>query len=157
MKRHIAYGVILVALLFAPVETMNISQLHPVQAVSVSCQWGKVVIETDTEDKGIGDTTALALENLKDTTGGIIYLDTAEYLLIGENAEDVAEDLRGVLKGNTKVCKANGVQDLPKAVEYLRIHKDLPRLKAWKRGDVLPVLSAYEKRFIFLKKVENNA
>ena len=157
MKRRLLYGVLLVALLFAPVETVNISHLHPVQAVSVSHQWGQVVIETDTEDKGIGATTELALQNLKDTTGGILYLDTAEYLLFTEDAQDVVQALREVLKDNVRLCKIVSPVNPKMAVDYLRTSKDLPRLSKWEMGDQLPVLDVFEACLIFLKKVVNSA
>lgn len=157
MKRHIMYGLILIALLFVPVDTMKIGQVHPVQVVSVCRQGEKVVIETDTEDRGVGITTEQALTNLQETTGGIIYLDTAEYLLLDENAEDVVEDLRSVLKGGTRLCKIKKAIHPKETVNYLRANEKLPKLRQWKTGDKLPVLDTFEDRLIFLKKVENSA
>ena len=157
MKRRVVYGLLLIALLFAPVDTVNISLLRPVQVIALSRQDGLTVIQTDTEDRGVGVTTAQALQNLKDTTGGILYLDTARYLLFTEEAQTVAEELRGLLKNSTRVCKIEEVPQMKSVAEYLRPQRDLPRLDRWKTGDSLPALAVFEDRMIFLKKVENKA
>ena len=157
MKRIIIYIAILAALLAAPVEPLKLGELVPVQVVSVQKEGDWTVIETDTGDKGIGADARRALENLKDTASGKIYLDTAEYLLLGESGEDAVEMLRGELKKTVRLCAIAKTMDLAETAKFLRVHGNLPKLKCWKKGTELPVLSTIGDALIFLKKVENNA
>ena len=157
MKRILIYIGILAALIAAPVERSDIGKLRPVQVVSVYKERNWVVMETDTEDKGYGGTVRQALQNLKDTSSGIIYLDTADYLLVGRDMEAAAEELRQELKDNVRLCIAAKPLDLASVSRYLSVQGDLPKLKAWSEGEELPVLSTFENSLIFLKKVENNA
>ena len=157
MKRIILYIGILALIVAAPVKPMDIEKLRPVQIVSVYKQSDWTVIETDTEDKGIGGTARQALQNMKDTSDGVIYLDTAEYLLVTKQTEEATRELMAELKPSVRMCKTTGVEDLKKAVLYLKTHGGLPKLKAWVKGAELPVISTFGDSFIFLKKVENNA
>ena len=157
MKRVLIYIGILAALIAAPVKSSDIGKLRPVQVVSVYKENVWTVLETDTEDKGYGGTVQQALQNLKDTSNGIIYLDTADYLLLTKDTEHAAEQLRQALKENVQVCMTAGSVDLKKASQYLSAHGDLPKLKHWAEGAELPVLSAFGDSLIFLKKVENSA
>ena len=102
MKRLMIYLGILALLLAAPVESVDIGKLLPVQVISVRKENGWVVLETDTENVGMGGTAVQALQNLKDTASGIIYLDTAEYLLAAEEAREEAQEIISYLKRNIK-------------------------------------------------------
>ena len=157
MKRMLLYIGILAALLAVPVERLDVGKLHPVQVVSVSKENGWVVIQTDTGDRGIGETGEQALKNMEETTSGVIYLDTAEYLLLSKDAEDALTQLRTALKPKTGICYAEEGIDLKEAGKFLSAHAELPRLKEWKKGQELPVITTFRKRLTFLKKVENNA
>lgn len=148
MKRILIYIAVIVALYFAPVKGADIGNLHPVEVVLVYKEADQVVIATDTEDVGKGTDGLSALENLKATTPGTVYLDTAEYLLIGEDAQDVAEQLRGCLKKSVKVCMADKSVKLTDCTKYLSVHGRLPRLKDWETGDNLPYLQVFDERFL---------
>ena len=143
--------------LAAPVKPMEIEKLRPVQIVSVYKENDWTVVETDTGDIGIGASVEQAVQNMKDTSGGVIYLDTAEYLLLTKETEETAERLRAELKPSVGICLMTGVEDLQKAVLFLQSHGELPKLKEWKKGRELPILSSFGESFIFLKKVENKA
>ena len=157
MRRIILYIGILALVVAAPVKPMDIEKLRPVQIVSVYKESNWTVIETDTEDKGIGGTARQALQNMKDTSNGVIYLDTAEYLLVTKQTEEATRELIAELKPSVRMCMTTGVEDLKQAVLYLKAHGGLPKLKAWVKGAELPVLSTFGDSLIFLKKVENNA
>ena len=157
MKRILLYIVILAAMLIVPVKRLDVGKLRPVQVVSLYKDDGRVVIETDTGDFGIGATATQALRNMEETTVGVIYLDTARYLLLTKNAEDAGEELRSVLKPDTRICYIEPEIDLEEAGGYLAAHGDLPRLCRWKKGEDLPVLTTFRKRLTFLKKVEKRA
>lgn len=157
MKRILLYAAILSALLAAPVKRLDVGKLRPVQVVAVYKENQWVVIETDTGDYGIGATAEQALCNMEDTTAGVIYLDTAQYLLLRKGAENEAEQLRKVLKPDTRLCYAQEEIDIMQTGKFLAAHADLPKLKDWKKEQDLPVLTMFRKRLTFLKKVENNA
>ena len=156
MKRILIYIGILALLLAAPVESSDIGKLRPVQVVSVYQENTWVVMETDTDDRGYGSTALQALQNLKDTSNGIIYLDTAEYLLLSKDTMGAAEQLRKELKDNVRLCIAAEPLDLAEVSQYLSVQGELPKLKNWSQGQKLPVISTFGGSLIFLKKVENN-
>lgn len=148
MKRILIYIAALAALAFLPVEGTDIGKLRPVEVVQVYRQDDTVVIATDTGDVGKGTDSQTALANIIATTPGIIYLDTAEYLLIAEGAEDVAAELRAALKKSVQICMADKEIDLALAAKFLPAHGKLPRLKAWRQEEKLPYLRAQQDRLV---------
>lgn len=157
MKRILIYIGILAVVIAAPVRSSNIGKMKPVQVLSVYKEYDWVVVETDTQDKGVGGTVKQALQNLKDTASGIIYLDTSEYLLLTDDTLGAVEDLRQELKKSTQLCMIAKPVDLPEAAKYLSVHGKLPKLRHWNRDQELPVLSTFGDALIFLKKVEKSA
>ena len=157
MKRIVLYVLILAAMFALPVERTDVGKLRPIQTVSISKNGGWTILRTDTEDIGMGKTVQEALDNLKATTPGVVYLDTAVFLLVAEEAQDSIQDLRQVLRKNVKVCVADRGIDPVKATEYLAAHDNLPKLKHWEEGMQLPVLELYNQQEIILKKVEKRA
>lgn len=157
MRRILCYAAILALVLALPVEKSDVGKLRPVEVVSIYKEGKLYVMQTDTADQGVGTTAQQALESLKATSSGIIYLDTAEFLLLSEGAEDAAEELRQQLKSSVRLCRTEEPVDLPKAAKFLSVHGDLPSLKEWETGTQLPLLSTFGDSLIFLKKVENNA
>lgn len=148
MKKILCYIVILALLCAVPVERADVGKLRPIQTVSLSQKGELVILRTDTGDMGAGSTALQALNNLKATTSGIVYLDTAQFLLLAENAQAHAEELREVLHDNVKLCIADDTID-PKAVtQYLAAHNMLPKMKHWQRGEELPVLKQLGERLI---------
>ena len=157
MKRILLYILLMAAALMAPVECADVGKLRPIETVSVYRENDWVVLRTDTDDVGIGSTAMQALQNMKDSASGIIYLDTAEYLLVEKNAQDTAEELRSVLKDKVQLCLAAKEIEPADATKYLSAHGGLPQMKDWKSGQELPALMQYGERLIILKKVENSA
>jgi len=146
VRKGILYGVLLAAALLAPTDDVKLGKMKPVETVSIRTQEGRVLIETDTEDMGSGETFKEALKDLEKTTPGRIYLDTAQYLLIGEEAEGMVPELEAMLKDGTRLCKREGEVDMKTVGEYLRQHTPEMKLKNWKQGDRLEVLTAENGR-----------
>lgn len=115
------YIVILVAMLLAPLDRLDIAKLEPVEAVAVYMEDGQVVLQTDGESIGKGATAQEALANLKEKALSVIYLDTADYLLIGEGAEGAAQDLRQHLRKSVQTGKYNG-GNVKEEAKYLDVH-----------------------------------
>ena len=146
MKRIGIYIVIMAILLLVPIKGADMGKLRPIEVVFVYRSGEQIVLETDMGDRGVGATGADALQNLKDTTPGIIYLDTAEYLLMTADAQEAVEQLRQDLHKSVRVCTAELGVDLELAAQFLPVHGDLPQLKGWQIGADLPYLTSVGKR-----------
>lgn len=140
MKRIIIYCIILIAALAVPVERMDISHLEPIQAVYLYRDGDSIVLETDTEDQGMGKTVQEALADMKYKSSGIVYLDTAEFLLVSDNALDDIGQMQSVLKGSVRVCTWCGKGELTEAAKYMQAHKTGCRLDKWSPAVKLPNL-----------------
>lgn len=150
MKRIIIYVLILGVLLFVPLHGNDVGKLRPVEVVLLYRQGESVVIQTDTGDVGIGIDVDQALQNLKDTTPGYIYLDTAEYLLMTEQTQQDAEALREVFHKSLQLCLAEPGVDLELTARFLPAHGPFPKLKDWNPGDKLPFLTITGNRLRLL-------
>lgn len=130
--RRLIYLLILISLFSTPVEREDVAKLLPIRAVAVYMDGDAVVLETDTEHLGRGSDCLQALENLQATTPAVVYLDTAEFLLISPNATHCTEQLRSFLKPAVKVCVCEAAGKVEYTAEYLDVHGNLPKLKDWK-------------------------
>lgn len=129
--RILLYIVILGLLFLAPVERLDVAMLEPVQTVAVSVVGNTVILQTDTDNAGSGADAAAALLDLENTTPGVIYLDTAEYLLVTEDALNCVDTLRSSLSPSVKVSLWDGQGSVRSAAKYLGIRRDLPMLRDW--------------------------
>lgn len=131
--RRLLYAVLLVPLFFVPLNRVNVADLLPVAAVAVYMDGEQVVLETDSAHFGKGKTVEAALAALRKDTPAVIYLDTAEYLLVAPEAVAQVEGLRPYLKSTVKVCVCRAAGRVQDAMKYLEIHGELPKLKDWKQ------------------------
>lgn len=152
MKRCVFYLLILAVVFVIPVERTDVGKLQPVQTVAVSYNGGRYVIATDTGGKGEGINLPAALEDLANTTPAILYLDTAEFLLVSENAVEAVEELRQYLKNRVEIYYFSGNPNLEDVSKYLSVHGTGTKLKDWKIGDKLPVLNVRNDRIEILSK-----
>ena len=136
--RKLLYIAILLSLFFAPLEKADVAKLLPMEAVAMYMEAGQVVLETDTQNIGKGISVDQALQNLKDTTPAIVYLDTAKYLLLSDDAVSYAEDLRRYLKSSVEVARWNAKGKVKDAAKYLSVHGETVQFKRWKAEDYLP-------------------
>ena len=134
MKRGILYLAVLSIMLLSPMERTDLGKLKPVETVLIYEDRGRVVLETDTEDRGSGATVELALRDMKENSSGVIYMDTADYLLLGEGAESWVPELRGLLKGKVQVCMAEKEVDIRLAGSFLAVHKPKWTIDTWTLG-----------------------
>lgn len=130
--RKLIYLIILGLLVMTPVKRLDIANLQPVQTVAIYTEPGAVVLETDTHSIGRGVSVTEALANLEDNTPGVIYLDTAEYLLVSKDAEGYVDALRKYLKPSVKVGFWEVGEGIDMAAKFLSEEKNLPKLKKWK-------------------------
>lgn len=132
------YIVILSALFFMPVQHAEIASLEPIQGVWMHLENGNIVLQTDTEDKGVGDTVENALADMKKNSSGIIYLDTAQYLFTSETAQSQIQALQTVVKGSVMLCQWDGQGSVDEAVKYADSHKIGLPIRKWTEGSKLP-------------------
>ena len=147
MKRIVSYILILVAVLFLPTKAVDVGKLRPVQTIAVYTSGSGYRILTDTMDSGFGKTMPMAIEDLKATTPAVIYLDTAQYLVV--NDEVAIEELYPYLNDHVKVCLSVGEPHMENISSFLTAHADGPTVKAWKNGAKLPVLNCSDGRMSF--------
>lgn len=143
----------LIVIIFAmvgwlPLKATDVGQLKPVEVVCVGSKGDTVYILTDTDDCGFGKDLSEALEDLKKTTSGYVFLETAEYILLGKSAENMAEELREHFRSGCNVCFVNGEVPLKDAAAFLRVHVPSVTLQQWQVGGIAPdILQTIGGRF----------
>ena len=125
------YALIVIFTFLAPVQRVDVADLLPIEAVAMYIDNGLVVLETDTKHLGKGETVAKALEDLKHKTSAIVYLDTAEFLIVSKDAEDHILDLKQYLKPKVGVFVGDGKERVKDMAKYLDIHGNTTMLKHW--------------------------
>lgn len=135
-----------VALMFAPSGTTDVGELLPVELLYIYKEESGIRVETDTENFGVGDNLTAALENLKATASGEIFLDTADYLIITKETVSLLPQLWEILRPATEVCL--GVNADAQAAAFLSAHKPGVTLNDIRSGGVsLPILIRTEERY----------
>lgn len=159
MKRILIYIALLAGAVALRPESADIGKLRPVQLVSVYREDEWVILETDTEDLGRGLSIHDAIKNLKETTPGVIYLDTADFLLVHRDTQNMIPELTAYLKGKVRVCIAEGDIPLTDASDYLAAHPPKTRIRDWYPEKQLEILQHQGERIILRisENSENNA
>ena len=139
------------AVLLLPVQGTDVGKLVPVELVYVHTEGELIKIATDQGETGAGATVADAIDNLKETTAGIVFLDTADYVLIDEAAKEELVVLKSHLKPTARVCVLNEDLDLKQVSEFLRVHKPRLKLGDSDQDSNLETLSSENGRFILNK------
>lgn len=135
MKRWIVIlGIFAAALALSPSSGVDAAKLHPIEAVYLYIEEGKLTVLTDTGDKGTGDDLEDALRDLKITTSGKVFMETAEYLLVTEETRMYIEELYEELRPACGVCMVKGQPEMEPAVKYLSSHQPESTLKDYRTG-----------------------
>lgn len=141
MKRGILYLAVLSIMLLHPTERADLGKLKPVETVLIYEDRGQVVLETDTEDQGRGETPQMALRDMREKSSGIIYMDTADYLLVAEGAESWIPELGKLLKGKVRICMTEKEVDIGDAGSFLAVHKPGCTMETWSPDAKLQLLT----------------
>lgn len=129
--RKALYVALLIPLLFVPLRRTNVADLLPIEAVAIYMDGNRVVLETDTQHKGVGENAEKALSELQENTPAVVYLDTVKYLLVAQDAVEQVEDLLPHLKSSVKVRMCDAAGRVEEAMKYLEIHGGFTPLKTW--------------------------
>ena len=124
--RTIIYICILVVLFFVPLDRVNISDLLPIEAVSIDVVNDNIIVETDLGNVGVGRTVSDAVKNLKDNTPAIVYLDTVKYLVVSTDANMYAEEFKQWIRSGVDVYVGDITGSVEDVLAYLKAHRKLP-------------------------------
>ena len=140
-----------------PLDATDVGQLKPVEVVCIGMAGDAVYVLTDTDDCGYGKDLTAAIEDLKRSTSGYVFLETAEYILLGEAAENMAEELGKHLRPGCSVCFISGEVPLKDVAVYLRVHEPAVTLQQWQSGGAVPdILQTIGGRFYLEAAKSNN-
>ncbi len=151
--KWLLYLLVLGAVFLVPTERSDVGKLQPIEVVCVSAEGDSVIIETDTGDLGKGQSVDEALADLKRTTAGIVYLDTAEYLLVRDGAQDLIADLGKYLHKKVRLCMVEGDGELADAAAFLDVHNPEQTMRDYS-GELGEKLVEKDGRFHLEKKNE---
>ena len=123
MKRLFGYLLVTVLALSVPEYSSDVGKLIPVETVLLRLEGNTVVLETDTGHYGIGTGVREAIVDMKETAEGVLFLDTADYLLLGKESGPWVGELKPYLKGKVLACAMEEKADLKMVTAYLAAHK----------------------------------
>lgn len=145
MRRWILYFIIFIVVAITNVPGFHgtdVGQLLPVEAVRLSSMNGMVILETDTGDSGIGVDVEAAIRDLKATTSGNVFLETADYLIVEPGCEDLMVQIQLHVHPSCDVCAEERKTDLEETVKFLSVHKPGVTLQEWIGGSAeMPTLT----------------
>lgn len=125
----------------------DVGRLQPVQVVVLSNRDDGVQLQTDTADLGTGENVQQAVMNMKEQSSAMVFLDTAEYLLIEPGAEVWLSQLREHLRPSCNLCYVTAAVDPEQAGKYLQQHEPKFTMTHYAAGERrLPYLISEEGR-----------
>lgn len=129
-------------------QEMDIGKLQPVELIHIYKETNAVVVRSDAGDLGIGNTLPLALEDMKQTATGEVFLETIDYVLISEDMKAAIPELQDVIRPAAHILVASGRINPKDAGEYLNIHPTEVTLKDCMMGSaILPKLMTVGERY----------
>lgn len=156
MKRWLFYvaAIALVAITgYMPFSGSDVGMLQPIELIQISAGENEITVKTDTGDMGYGKTVSMAFADLKKSTAGKVFLDTADFLLIRPSALPYLMELTDILRPACKVCLVNDDLDLQAAAEFLRVQEDIFTLHRYRAGErEIPYLAVNEERMHLVSK-----
>lgn len=148
MKKWVGYALILAiipALSFGGFGGEDVGKLSPVQVVLLRFADENVQLLTDTEQIGIGADAEKAIMNMKETSASGVFLETADYLLLEQDAEAWLPQLRQYLRPSCHICYVTGDIDPKQAGQFLQLHEPALTLTDYEAGERhLPLLISKE-------------
>ena len=109
--------------------------LEPVSLVRVEKLETGILVETDTGTKGEGQDFLTAIADLHDGAASVVFLDTAEWLLLPDSESVSVEELLTVFRPSVRVCVWEGGAEWVVVASYLKIHEPTVTLAEIRAGD----------------------
>lgn len=137
MKKKLWYlllGLAALTLYLLPSPGQDAMTIRPVEVVCLTGEGNGVQILTDTGAAAGGTTLQDALERLHAEAAEEIFLDTADYLLIGEGCEDLLPEVMALLRPSCVVCRFRGKPQMEQVGRFLRQHRPTLTLARYRAG-----------------------
>lgn len=150
MKKWLFCGLLLAAipvLSYGSFGGEDVGKLRPVQVVLLQSGEDGVQVVTDAGEMGSGVDISRALNDLKLTSSGEVFLDTADYLLLEPGMEICLPQLQEYLRPSCNLCYVSGDTDLEQVAAYLQNHVPKFTLTQYQAGERrLPYLISDKER-----------
>lgn len=104
-------------------EKTDVADLIPVEVIRLQLDDSDISIETDEAGSGKGETLDAAIGDLKNKASGEVFLDTADYVLVGPDALHLIPSLKDILRPSCKLCVEDGKVDINQVAQYLKVHE----------------------------------
>ena len=148
MKKWIVYVLTLAVLLFPSQKGTELGKLRPVELIYASMEGETLLLRTDTGDLGVGYNLRQAEDELKNTAQGVVFMDTADYLIVTGETEALIPEFIKRMRPSAEVCRSNDPLDPAKAAEFLSAHPGKVTLQDCRAGEIgLPRLHVKKGRF----------
>lgn len=126
----------------------DVGKLQPAELVYIYKENDAISVCTDTGDLGSGETLPGALKDMQETSPGILFLDTVDYILITEETKNVIPELEEYFRPSSAVILATGTIDVERATRFLSVHEpDSPLTDCVTENVQLPKLMTAEERY----------
>ena len=137
MKRWVCVAGALLAIVLLGDQSspgMDVGMLKPVQIVVVKKVGENILVQTDTEDQGIGKDLPAAVETMKASASGEIFLETADHLLVEPACMDVLADAIQLLRPACTLCLIEGEPNMDTLGDFLKLHAPQVTLTEYRAG-----------------------
>lgn len=137
MKRWACIGGVLLAVVLLGNQSspgMDVGMLKPVQIVVVKKAGTNILVQTDTEDQGIGKDLSGAVENMKASASAEIFLETADHLLVEPECVVVLDDAMRLLRPACTLCLLEGEPNMETLGDFLKLHAPQVTLMEYRAG-----------------------
>ena len=127
MKRIVLFVILATALSltgFLPFESNDVASLIPVETLTVDLREGNVILKGK-DCQGLGADWQSALEDLRESGTGTVFLGTAEHVVLSKRATSLLPDIirSEVLRPAAVICVCPAEPPKPEeAAKYLSAH-----------------------------------
>lgn len=140
MKKWI--WLVALALLLLPRRGTEVGELLPVETLLIEKEAGQYVVSVDTGGSARGQSLAAAVEAMRASTPGELFLDTADYVLLTRDTLDCVPLLADFVRPAARVYMVDEGPDLEKIGPFLRVQgPDAPLFRLEKGECPAPKLS----------------
>lgn len=104
-----------------PFEIHDAAELNPIQTLEIKADAQGFLLRGENGQQGSGKTFDLAVEDLKRSTTGVAFLQTAQKLLLSGDTDSVIDQIirSDALRPASEVYLASGQLDLEAITDYL--------------------------------------
>ncbi len=134
-RRWVIAGLVLAGLLTkTPQYGTDVARLLPIEVIQMEKRGNRIYLYTDTEAQGVGATIQEAVENMKQTAPGTVFLETADYLLVDRESLPYLPESAEYIRPGSKLCIAEESLDLQKTAQFLAVHTPSTTLADYRGG-----------------------